>query len=136
LPYIVRVAAYNTTVLLCYFLLDLAFFPMPPSKSTYSPVSGLKVVRRPNSSNENDSDSTSTSIRILPPPSGPLHRALASGVPPGRITTAAGPSPMPAPALLEAINRNSLAIFLLVRMRLSHFSRWYANVWGWYHRRT
>ena len=29
----------------------------------------------------------------------------------------AGPSPMPAPPLLEAINRNSLAVFLLVRFR-------------------
>ena len=41
----------------------------------------------------------------------------------------AGPSPMPAPALLEAINRNSLAIFLLARIRLSRSSRRYANVW-------
>ncbi len=91
LPYIAWVAAYNTTVLLCYLLLDLAFFPTPFSKSTYSPVSGLKVVRRPSNSDDNVPDSASTPL-IMP-----------------------GPSPMPAPPLLEAINRNSLAVFLLVR---------------------
>jgi hypothetical protein len=91
LPYIAWVAAYNTTVLLCYLLLDLAFFPTPFSKSTYSPVSGLKVVRRPSNSDDNVSDSASTPL------------------------TMPGPSPMPAPPLLEAINRNSLAVFLLVR---------------------
>jgi len=31
------------------------------------------------------------------------------------MTMTAGPSPMPAPPLLEAINRNSLVVFLLVR---------------------
>ena len=132
LPYIAWVAAYNTTVLLCYFLLDLAFFPTPLSKSTYAPVSGLKVIRRPNNSHEQDSDSTSTSTRTSPSPSMSLHRAHASGLPSGTMTPVTGPSPMPAPALLEAINRNSLAIFLLVRIRLSHVSRRYANVWGWY----
>jgi glucosaminylphosphatidylinositol acyltransferase len=93
LPYIAWVAAYNTTVLLCYLLLDLAFFPTPLSKSTYSPVSGLKVVRRPSNSDDNVSDSASESTPLTMP----------------------GPSPMPAPPLLEAINRNSLAVFLLVR---------------------
>ena len=33
------------------------------------------------------------------------------------MTMTAGASPMPAPPLLEAINRNSLAVFLLVRFR-------------------
>jgi phosphatidylinositol glycan class W len=93
LPYIAWVAAYNTTVLLCYLLLDLAFFPTPLSKSTYSPVSGLKVVRRPSNGDDNVSDSASTPL------------------------TMPEPSPMPAPPLLEAINRNSLAVFLLVRFR-------------------
>ncbi|KAH9015069.1 GWT1-domain-containing protein [Lactarius hengduanensis] len=60
LPYIMWVAAYNTTFLLCYMLLDLAFFPTPLAKSTYSPVS--------------------------------------------------------APPLLEAINQNSLAVFLLANV--------------------
>jgi len=113
LPYIMWVAAFNTTVLLCYFLLDLAFSPTPLSKSTYSPVSGLKVVRHPNN-NDSDSDSTSTPTPV--PPSGSFHHANASGLSPGMIMTA-GPSPMPAPPLLEAINRNSLAVFLLVRFR-------------------
>ena len=142
LPYIMWVAAYNTTVLLCYFLLDLAFFPTPLSKSTYSPVSGLKVVRRPNNSSDNDSDSTST--LSSPSSSMPLHRTHASGLSPRMTTTRmAGPSPMPAPHLLEAINRNSLAIFLLVRFSPSHFSHMYSNVsglvwraWGRHCRRT
>ena len=114
LPYIVWVAAYNTTVLLCYFLLDLAFFATPLSKSTYSPVSGLKVVRHPNN-NDSDSDSTSTPSSVSP--SGSFHHANTSGLSPG-MTMTAGPSPMPAPPLLEAINRNSLAVFLIVCFRL------------------
>lgn len=92
LPYIAWVAAYNTTVLLCYLLLDLAFFPTPLSKSTYSPVSGLKVIRRSSNGNDNVSDLAST------------------------MPTTPGPSPMPAPPLLEAINRNSLAVFLLANV--------------------
>lgn len=112
IPYILWVAAYNTTVLLCYFLLDLAFFPTPLSKSTYSPVSGLKVVRHPNI-NDSDSDSTHTPTSISS--SGSFHRVNMSGLSPG-MTMTAGPSPMPAPPLLEAINRNSLAVFLLVRL--------------------
>jgi len=111
LPYIMWVAAYNTTVLLCYFLLDLAFFPTPLSKSTYSPVSGLKVVRHPNI-NDSDPDSASTPTPVSS--SGSFHHVNVSGLSPG-MTMTAGPSPMPAPPLLEAINRNSLAVFLLVR---------------------
>lgn len=41
--YIVWVTAYNTTFLLCYVLLDLAFFSAPHNTSYYSPVSKLKV---------------------------------------------------------------------------------------------
>jgi len=37
------VAAFNTSFLLAYFLLDLFFFPSPLSKSIYSPTSKLKV---------------------------------------------------------------------------------------------
>ncbi|KAI0249277.1 GWT1-domain-containing protein [Lactifluus subvellereus] len=103
LPYIAWVAAYNTTFLLSYLLLDLAFFPTPLAKSTYSPVSGLKVVRR--SSNSSGADSAV-----------PTYRAYTSG-PPGTATTMTpGPRPVPAPALLEAINRNSLAVFLLANV--------------------
>ncbi|KAH9988774.1 GWT1-domain-containing protein [Russula compacta] len=93
LPYIAWVAAYNTTFLLCYFLLDLAFFPRPLAQSTYSPVSGLKVTHRSNNSNDNGSDSNSA----------------------GMLTMAEA-GPMPAPPLLEAFNRNSLAIFLLANV--------------------
>ncbi|KAI0292219.1 GWT1-domain-containing protein [Multifurca ochricompacta] len=98
LPYIMWVAAYNTTFLLCYLLLDLAFFPTPLAKSTYSPVSGLKVVRK---AKDGRAKSTST-----PPPSTPMTTT----------TTTHGPSPMPAPPLLEAINKNALAVFLLANV--------------------
>jgi hypothetical protein len=37
------VAAFNTSFILAYFLLDLFFFPSPLSKSIYSPTSKLKV---------------------------------------------------------------------------------------------
>ncbi|KAI0318210.1 GWT1-domain-containing protein [Amylostereum chailletii] len=46
LPYILWVAAYNTTFLLAYLILDLIFFPSPLSKSIYDPTSGLKVHAR------------------------------------------------------------------------------------------
>lgn len=36
-------AAFNTSFILAYFLLDLFFFPSPLSKSIYSPTSKLKV---------------------------------------------------------------------------------------------
>jgi glucosaminylphosphatidylinositol acyltransferase len=101
LPYIAWVAAYNTTILLSYLLLDLAFFPTPLAKSTYSPVSGLKVVRQPSNSR------AVSPTRAVP---------LSPSVPPGSPTKPTqGPHPMPPPALLDAINRNSLAVFLLVR---------------------
>ncbi|KAH8986440.1 GWT1-domain-containing protein [Lactarius hatsudake] len=100
LPYIMWVAAYNTTFLLCYMLLDLAFFPTPLAKSTYSPVSGLKVVRRPN-----DDDDDDDRDRAAPP-----YRATTTS------SSSSPPSPMPAPPLLEAINRNSLAVFLLANV--------------------
>ncbi|KAH8103095.1 GWT1-domain-containing protein [Cristinia sonorae] len=43
LPYVTYVAAFNTTFLLGYLVLDLIFFSNPMSKSVYSPNSGLKV---------------------------------------------------------------------------------------------
>jgi len=109
--YVAWVAAYNTSALLFYFLLDLVFFPTPLAKSTYSPVSGLKVVRRQNSSSSSsDNDSKSTSAQSTSSPSLLPSRA---GAPPAMM---AGPSPTPAPPLLEAINRNSLAVFLLANV--------------------
>ncbi|KAH9052806.1 GWT1-domain-containing protein [Lactarius vividus] len=113
LPYILWVAAYNTTFLLCYMLLDLAFFPTPLAKSTYSPVSGLKVVRRP-SDDDNDKARGATS---------PL-------VPPYRAMTSSGPSPMPAPPLLEAINRNSLANVATGVVNLSMRTMYASDGWA------
>ncbi|KAI9459321.1 GWT1-domain-containing protein [Russula earlei] len=109
ISYIAWVAGCNTTALLFYFLLDLVFFPTPLAKSTYSPVSGLKVGRRANSSNDN---SNSASPKSSPPSSVPPRRTRSSGT----TIAMAGPSPMPAPPLLEAINRNSLAVFLLANV--------------------
>ncbi|EKM57256.1 uncharacterized protein PHACADRAFT_172903 [Phanerochaete carnosa HHB-10118-sp] len=43
LRYTIWIAAYNTTFLLGYLLLDLVFFPSPLSRSVYSPTSKLKV---------------------------------------------------------------------------------------------
>ncbi|KDQ51682.1 hypothetical protein JAAARDRAFT_163439 [Jaapia argillacea MUCL 33604] len=85
LPYILWVAAYNTTFLLGYLLLDLFFFPSPLSKSTYSPTSKLKV---PKDSARLDAVGTDHLIKQLPK----------------------------APALLEAINKNGLALFLLANV--------------------
>lgn len=85
LPYVIWVAAFNTTFLLGYLLLDLVFFPSPLSKSVYSPTSKLKV--QPDS--------------VL------LNYGRTDGK--GSDTTPT------APALLEAINRNGLVVFLLVR---------------------
>lgn len=48
LQYVLWVAAYNTSFLLGYLLLDLLFFSSPLSRSMYSPTSHLKV--RPDAS--------------------------------------------------------------------------------------
>ena len=84
LPYILWVAAFNTSFLLGYLLLDLVFFSSPLSRSVYSPTSKLKVQPDP----------------VL------LNYGRRDGRPsdgtPG------------APALFEAINRNGLVFFLLV----------------------
>lgn len=87
MPYIVWVAAFNTSFMLAYLLLDLVFFPSPLSKSIYSPTSKLKVQPDPvllNRDRSNAKGSEGTQI---------------------------------APALLEAVNQNGLVIFLIVRTR-------------------
>ncbi|KAF8259747.1 GWT1-domain-containing protein [Lactarius quietus] len=116
LPYILWVAAYNTTFLLCYMLLDLAFFPTPLAKSTYSPVSGLKVVRRPSDFHKSDDDADDDdngAMDSASPHTQPYRAPPATKI---TITTTSGPRPMPAPPLLEAVNRNALAVFLLANV--------------------
>lgn len=87
-PYITWVAAFNTSFLLGYLLLDLIFFPSPMSKSVYSPRSKLKVQPKPPTpGREGRRD-------YLNP------EAIAGGAPP----------------LLDAINKNGLVLFLLANV--------------------
>ena len=101
---------FNTTFLLCYLLLNLAFFPTLLAKSMYSPVSGLKVMRRPSGSDknenydENDDDASALAQQ-------PYRAGLTM-----TTTISPGPIPIPAPPLLEALNQNALAVFLLVHL--------------------
>ncbi|KAH9934551.1 GWT1-domain-containing protein [Epithele typhae] len=87
LPYVVWIAAFNSTFLLGYLVLDIAFFPSPMSTSVYSPHSKLKV---------------------HPGPDVPRGRA-------GRGGDGAGGAPS-APPLLEAVNKNGLVLFLLANV--------------------
>ncbi|KAI0324103.1 hypothetical protein GY45DRAFT_1439298 [Cubamyces sp. BRFM 1775] len=87
IQYIIWVAAYNTTFLLGYLVLDLFFFPSPLSKSVYSPTSKLKV--------HPDPDMLKATRHLR-----------------GRDHGAGGS----APALLEAINKNGLVLFLLANV--------------------
>ncbi|KDQ32594.1 hypothetical protein PLEOSDRAFT_1073093 [Pleurotus ostreatus PC15] len=84
LQYVLWVAAYNTSFILGYILLDLYFFPSPLSKSVYSPTSKLKV-----------------SVQSPAFPASNASQARQLGNP---------------PPLLEAINRNGLALFLLANV--------------------
>ncbi|KAI8996653.1 GWT1-domain-containing protein [Trametes punicea] len=87
MQYIFWVAAYNTTFLLGYLVLDLLFFPSPLSKSVYSPTSKLKV--------HPDPDMLKATQRTK-----------------GRDAGLGGS----APALLEAVNANGLVLFLLANV--------------------
>ncbi|KAI0764344.1 GWT1-domain-containing protein [Trametes elegans] len=84
--YVAWVAAYNTTFLLGYLVLDLFFFPSPMSKSVYSPTSKLKVHPDP------DVLKATRHLRGQDPGAGS------------------------APALLEAVNKNGLVLFLLANV--------------------
>ncbi|EPQ50545.1 GWT1-domain-containing protein [Gloeophyllum trabeum ATCC 11539] len=86
LPYILWVAAYNTTFLLGYLVLELIFFPSPFSKSVYSPTSKLKV--------QADTAVAASSDSAVPS-ANPVRKA---------------------PELLEAVNRNGLVLFLLANL--------------------
>ncbi|KAJ8508122.1 hypothetical protein ONZ45_g9591 [Pleurotus djamor] len=79
--YILWIAAYNTSFILGYLLLDLYFFPSPLTKSVYSPTSKLKVPVE-----------STTALQLL---------GNQLGNP---------------PPLLEAINKNALALFLLANI--------------------
>jgi phosphatidylinositol glycan class W len=86
LPYILWVAAFNTTFMFGYFFLDLFIFPSTPSKPVCSPSLTLEV----------PSDSSGILRDQHSPP--------LTGNP---------------PALLAAINRNGLVLFILVSRPLS-----------------
>lgn len=97
LQYITWVTAYNTTFLLGYLVLDLFFFPSPLSKSVYSPTSKLKVHPDPD---------------VLKATRHMRGRELSGGS---------------APALLEAVNKNGLVLFLLVRILFNLAGEVYAH---------
>jgi phosphatidylinositol glycan class W len=83
LPYILWIAAFNTSSILGYFLIDLYLFPSSLSTSEYSTTSTLKA---PTENPNHPIDYSQQQQRIGDPP-----------------------------ALLDAINKNGLALFLLVR---------------------
>ena len=85
LQYVIWIAAYNSTFILGYLVLDLVFFPSPLSRSVYSPTSKLKV--HPNATRHE------------------------LGAERGKEAAAGGGGAQP---LLEAINKNGLVLFLLV----------------------
>ncbi|OBZ76469.1 Carboxypeptidase S1 [Grifola frondosa] len=87
IQYIVWVAAFNTTFLLGYLVLDLFFFGSPLSKSVYSPTSKLKVHPDPVVISRSRRD--------------------------GRMRDDVAQS---APALFDAVNRNGLVLFLLANI--------------------
>lgn len=105
LQYVVWIAAYNATFILGYLVLDLAFFPSPLSRSVYSPTSKLKLHPDP---------------RLL---SATRHAGVGAGVGAGvdrrRETGTGAEAGAGAQPLLEAINKNGLVLFLLVRVFLS-----------------
>jgi len=86
LPYVFWVAAFNTSFILGYLLLDLALFPSPLSRSLYSSTSKLKV---PLPANDHNTERSIQQYQQQP------------GNP---------------PVLLEAINKNGLALFLLANV--------------------
>ncbi|TFK69849.1 GWT1-domain-containing protein [Pluteus cervinus] len=88
LPYVLWIAAINTMFLLGYLLVDLYFFPSPLLKTHYDPNSKLKS-------------------KVPPPPS---HQIAMEG---SQHVSLADVHPNCSPPLLDAVNKNSLVLFLI-----------------------
>lgn len=123
LPYVLWIAAYNTSFVLGYLLVEMHFFPGPVSRRAHAAPQGGPLAEA--------HTQTQTAYALVPPllarareglsekgglrrtPSGyaklevPTHHAEEGAA--GEVT-AAGP-----PVLLEAVNRNGLVLFLVVR---------------------
>ncbi|TBU26304.1 GWT1-domain-containing protein [Dichomitus squalens] len=93
LQYVIWIAAYNSTFILGYLVLDLVFFPSPLSRSVYSPTSKLKIH----------------------PDAGVL-KATGHEAGAGRGREGSGREGTGAQPLLEAINKNGLMLFLLANV--------------------
>lgn len=141
LPYILWIAGFNTSFLLGYLLLDLYFFPSPLVKSHYDPTSKLKhkvpassaVVHQlptekalatsasssaPSAAHYSDAPAAMT-MRSLPPISTDEARSRReyeeeSRQEEWRVHQRQMMHLNCSPPLLEAINKNSLVIFLVV----------------------
>lgn len=151
LPYVAWVAAYNTSFILGYLLLDLYFFPSPMLKSIYSPTSKLKQ-HGPSHNSPNFHIPGTPVASGYQRPTSPIPAPQTTTPRPryarqdseGRLSVEEYPQPVlvgggmrggmvggggrkgglrrmawgqvqvGAPTLLEAINRNGLAVFLLV----------------------
>lgn len=104
--------------MLGYLLLDLLFFASPMSKSMYSPTSKLKVhpeVRRKDSNGTRYASSSSTT-------------ATSTSIPDSSSVSAVGLTGEKrggAPTLLEAVNKNGLVLFLLVRLYIVYLASQY-----------
>ncbi|PIL36018.1 hypothetical protein GSI_01678 [Ganoderma sinense ZZ0214-1] len=101
LQYVVWIAACNTTFILGYLVLDLAFFPSPLSRSVYSPTSKLKLHPDP---------------RLLSATRPAGVAGVGAGADRMRETGTGAEAGGGAPLLLEAINKNGLVLFLLANV--------------------
>ncbi|KAF7972112.1 hypothetical protein HWV62_18820 [Athelia sp. TMB] len=88
LSYVLWIAAFNTSFIFGYMCLDLFFFPSPGTRSVYSATSKLKV------------PAEKVQARVSSAHAAEAEKAGSSGP----------------PALLDAINRNSLVLFLLANV--------------------
>ncbi|KAI1795530.1 GWT1-domain-containing protein [Ganoderma leucocontextum] len=103
LQYVIWIAAYNSTFILGYLVLDLAFFPSPLSRSVYSPTSKLKLHPDPrllNATRYTGAASVGVGMGVN------ADRRRETGAEAGGV----------AQPLLEAINKNGLVLFLLANV--------------------